>query len=153
VVKDLICEFKYRQLDYVGRLLSRQMIDFVKDYRLPIEYIDYIIPVPLSGARFREREFNQALILGRLLALEFKKPLLDGILVRSRHTKRQTELPQAERLANVRNSFAVKDADRITEKNLLLVDDVLTTGATVSEAASMLKQAGARIVFVMTVAN
>ena len=153
VIKDLICAFKYGQRDYLGGLLSRHMVDFIKEHRLPIDYIDCVIPVPLSGARLREREFNQALILGRDVASQFGKPLVNGVLVRSRHTKSQTELPQTQRLANVQRSFAVKNSHSVNGKNILLIDDVLTTGATVSEAAWALKAAGARIVFVLTLAS
>ncbi len=79
--------------------------------------------------------------------------MLPDVLIRSRQTKTQTELVFEERRKNVERSFTVKNPEGIKDKNLLLIDDVLTTGATSSEAAKTLKESGARIVFVITLAN
>ncbi|MFH1198986.1 MAG: ComF family protein [Candidatus Omnitrophota bacterium] len=151
-IENLIHEFKYKNKSHLGKILSKPMINFIKEYSLPIDYIDLILPVPLSKARLREREFNQAHILSAAIAEEFNKPLLDGALERVRHTKTQTELGINQRFDNVRGSFALKNKD-IKGKNILLVDDVLTTGATCSEAARTLKESGANIVFALTLAN
>ena len=129
------------------------MNEFIKNYRLPIEYLDFIIPVPLHKSRMREREFNQAQVLSEQVAKEFNKKLLSDVLVRNRQTRTQTELAFEERRKNVARSFTVKDAQSIKHANLLLIDDVLTTGATSSEAAKALKDSGARIIFVMTLAS
>jgi len=153
VIKELIHEFKYKNKDYLGSPLSKLMIQFIKEYRMPMDYLDYIVPVPLHKTKLREREFNQAELLSRHIANEFKKDLLTDLLYRHRHTKTQTELEIQQRLENVRNSFSVVKFRNIKGKNLLLVDDVLTTGATSSEAAATLKNAGANIVFVLTLAN
>jgi ComF family protein len=153
VTKDLIHKFKYRNKEYLGEPLSKIMIEFIHHYRLPLEFVDCIIPVPLSSARLREREFNQSEILASHIAGAFNKPLITNCLRRHRHTKRQTEIKTENRAANVTGSFSVTEAPAITNKTILLIDDVLTTGATSSEAAHALKEAGARIVFVLTVAN
>ncbi|MDI6605736.1 MAG: ComF family protein [Candidatus Omnitrophota bacterium] len=154
VIRELIHEFKYNGKDYLGRPLSRLMSDFIKEYELPMNEIDYIIPVPLHKARLREREFNQAEILSEFIAGEFKKELLRDVLLRHRHTRTQTELKINQRLYNVRESFSIAAQDKIKGKNLLLIDDVLTSGATSSEAAySLKKNGGAGIVFVLTLAN
>ena len=129
------------------------MIEFVREYDIPMDFIDFIVPVPLYKTRLREREFNQAQILSNYIAGEFNKTVLPDSLMRSRNTKTQTELEMDERLLNVKNSFSVAKKDNIKGKNLLLVDDVLTTAATSSEAAYALKNAGANIVFVLTLAN
>jgi ComF family protein len=153
VTKKLVHEFKYKGKDHLGKPLSKIMIDFIREYRLPLEYLDYIIPMPLHKTKLREREFNQAEILGTHIAREFKKDLLSGVLLRHRLTKTQTELKNKERFENVANSFSVDNRASLKGKNLLLVDDVLTTGATSSEAALALKNAGAQTVFVLTLAN
>ncbi len=152
-IKQLIHEFKYCGKDYLGEPLGSLMNKFIKDYRLPIEYLDFIIPVPLHKIRTREREFNQAQVLSEQVAREFNKKVLPQVLLRSRPTRTQTELTFEERRKNVEKSFAVRDAELIRDTNLLLIDDVLTTGATSSEAARTLKDSGARIVFVMTLAS
>jgi competence protein ComFC len=153
IIKELIHEFKYKNKDYLGLTLSRPMIEFIKEYNLPINEIDFIIPVPLHKARLREREFNQAEVLSLHIAGEFKKEVLAGILIRNRYTKTQTDLEINERTANVKDSFSVGDSQLIKRRNLLLIDDVLTTGATTSEAALTLKNSGANKVFVLTLAN
>lgn len=152
-IKKLIHEFKYAGKDYLGQPLGELMNEFIKDYRLPIEYLDFIIPVPLHKSRMREREFNQAQVLSEQVAKEFNKKVLPDVLVRSRPTRTQTELAFEERRKNVERSFTVKDPESIKDTNLLLIDDVLTTGATSSEAAKTLKDSGARIIFVMTLAS
>jgi ComF family protein len=153
VIKELIHAFKYNNRDYLGLPLSRLMIEFIREYNLPMGYLDFIIPIPLHKTRLREREFNQAQILAKFIAGEFKKEVLSDALLRLRHTKTQTDLETEERLLNVKGSFSVTNNKGIKGKSILLVDDVLTTGATSSEAAYALKGAGANIVFVLTLAN
>lgn len=153
VIKELIHEFKYAGKEHLGPPLSRLMIEFIKEYALPMDCIDLIIPVPLHKTRLREREFNQAEILSRHIADEFNKNVSGDSLVRSRYTKTQTELETDKRLLNVKDSFLVAKERDVRGKNILLVDDVLTTAATSSEAACALKKSGAGIVFVLTLAN
>jgi len=153
VVKELIHEFKYNGKDYLGKPLSEIMIEFIREYDLPIDYLDLIIPMPLHKTRLREREFNQAEILSRHIASEFKVNLALETLRRYRPTKTQTGLPINDRFSNVRDSFSVSKNCNLQDKNVLLVDDVLTTGATSSEAAITLKNTGVNIVFILTLAN
>jgi ComF family protein len=153
VIKELIHEFKYKGKNHLAKPLSKIITDFIKEYDFPIEYLDLIIPMPLYKTRLREREFNQAEILGRHIASEFNKDLAPDLLIRRRPTKTQAELPVDKRFLNVKESFSVVKGDVIKGKNMLIVDDVLTTGATSSEAARTLKDAGAKIVFVLTLAN
>jgi competence protein ComFC len=153
VIKELIHLFKYQQKEYLGKPLSSLMAEFIAQYQLPIEYFDAIVPIPLHPVRMREREFNQTEILGRYLAQACSKPLDNSILTRQRPTKTQTELIGPQRFENVAQCFAVTQGERIRGKSILLIDDVLTTGATASEAAKTLKNAGAGIVFTLTLAN
>jgi len=153
VIKELIYEFKYNGKDYLGQTLSRLMIEFIKEYDLPLDCLDWIVPVPLHKTRLHEREFNQAQVLSGYIAKEFNKKMLDNVLIRHRHTKTQTELEQDQRLLNVQNSFSVVRAEDVKGTNILLIDDVLTTAATCSEAAHTLKNSGANIVFVLTLAD
>jgi ComF family protein len=153
VVKELIHEFKYKGKIRLAKSLSSLMIDFIREYSLPMEYIDNILPVPLSNAKLREREFNQAAVLSRQISSAFAKDTLERALIRHRHTKSQTDLEEDGRRKNIRGSFKVVEPLAVKNKILLLIDDVLTTGATSSEAAGTLKEAGANIVFVLTLAN
>jgi ComF family protein len=153
VIKELIHEFKYKNKPYLGKHLSKIMIDFIKEYNLPLSCADLIVPVPLHNARLREREFNQAEILSTHIAEEFNLNLSPAALFRKRSTRTQVDLKDEERFANVAGSFSINPKVSVRGKNILLVDDVLTTGATTSEAAGVLKNAGAHIVFTLTLAN
>jgi len=152
-LKKLIHEFKYSGKDYLGKSLGKLMRTFIRDYQLPIEHLDFLIPIPLHKSRQREREFNQAEILSQEVAQEFDKKILTDLLIRVKPTQTQTELNFQERCQNVKRSFAVTKPELIKNANLLLIDDILTTGATASEAAKCLKEAGAKIVLLLTLAS
>lgn len=153
ITKKLIHEFKYKGKNNLAGPLSKIMINFIREYSLPLNYLDLIIPVPLHKTRLRQREFNQAEALGTHIAEEFKKEIASGVLSRNRQTKNQAELKESQRSLNVAGSFSVDKNTCLKGKNLLLIDDVLTTGATSSEASLALKKAGAQTVFVLTLAN
>lgn len=113
----------------------------------------YIIPVPLHIKRLREREFNQSAIIAFSLGVRFGIPVLIDVLTRLRHTKPQVELGMKERIANVVGAFTVKNREIIKGKDIILVDDVYTTGSTVNECARALKKNDARMVYVVTIAR
>ncbi len=110
-----------------------------------------LCPLPLHEARFRERKFDQATLLAAELARLVKRPLEDGWLTRTRETRRQVGLSDEAREENVRGAFTATGVPRGAE--VVLVDDVFTTGATVREATRALKAAGAGRVFVLTLAR
>jgi ComF family protein len=151
-VKELIHAFKYGNKPHLGRTLSRLMIRFIEEYDIYVDVIDAVIPMPLHSARLREREFNQAAVLGGHIAQRFNKTMLPETLRRKHMTKTQTGLETPERFSTVRGGFEIREPGPIAGKNILLVDDVLTTGATASEAAITLKKNGARVVLVITAA-
>jgi len=152
-IKKLIRDFKYTGDDYLGEGLGKIMNQFIKEYNLPIAEMDFIIPVPLYKSRLREREFNQAQILSDQIGREFNKMVLPRVLMRTKATKTQAELGHEERLLNMENSFRVIRPELVRGRNLLLIDDVLTTGATADQAAASLKEAGARRVTLLTLAS
>lgn len=114
---------------------------------------DFIFPVPLHTKRLRKRGYNQALLLARSFFDKEKNKIKNNILVRSRNTPSQTGLSGVERRKNLRNAFFVRDQKIVSGKNILLVDDVFTTGTTVNECARVLIKAGARNVDVLTLAR
>lgn len=115
--------------------------------------MDLIVPVPLHWRRLVMRRFNQSALLGFALSRALNVPCLPQGLKRTRYTTPQMRLPRAERLRNVRDAFAVPDAAIIAGKHVLLVDDVVTTGATVAACAAALKKAGAASVHVLALAR
>lgn len=154
VVKEMVHNFKYKNKTGLRKPLSRLLIDFIKDYHLPINCCDYIISIPLSKAKLREREFNQSEIFTSDIAAYFGLEVLTNNLRRIRNTRTQTEFnDKIARWRNIQGAFGLEEPQAIKEKNVLLIDDVLTTGATASEAARALKGAGANSVLVLTIAN
>jgi ComF family protein len=112
-----------------------------------------VVPVPLHPRRRRERGYDQALLLARVLARHFRCRLTAGALVRTRYTSQQSLLPVTQRWDNVRGVFAVAKPKLVADRSLLLVDDVLTTGMTAEECAKALKKAGAARVEVLALAR
>lgn len=160
-VRDMIHQFKYgRELAMRGALASL-LVDALKDPRLAHEKLDewLLVPVPLHRSREVDREFNQAwelcLLLGRHLGATPVKALR-----RTRATQSQASLDRRRRLRNMRGVFAILPprpwhrASDLKNRKVLLVDDVLTTGATTHECARVLKrEAGVEKVVVITVAR
>lgn len=111
-----------------------------------------VIPVPLAAARLRERGFNQSESLASALATRWRLPMWREALERARATESQTRLTPEERLANVSGAFRVSDAvrRRLANQHVVLVDDVVTTAATLNACAAALVSGGARIVSYVT---
>lgn len=129
----------------LGQLLLKKRSEFCG--------MERIIPVPLHPKRLREREFNQSLLLARELSHATGIPLQIDTLQRVHWTRPQIGLNGDERRKNVRKAFEVKHPQQVQDRNILLVDDVFTTGATVNECARVLKRAGAKTVNVLTLAR
>ena len=151
-VLDLLHRYKYYRAFWCEPLLAGLLIGAAKPELKPAEW-DLIVPVPLYPAREREREFNQAERLGRRLAEATGIPLEQRLLRRVRPTQTQTLLNREARLRNMRRAFAVRRGRRLNGQRIVLVDDVLTTGATTSACARALRAAGAGTVCVWTVAR
>jgi len=120
---------------------------------LPGAVPDALVPVPLHPRRARERGYDQALLLARRLERAWGVPMVADALVRAVPTQPQTDLDAAARRRNVRDAFAVRRPELIAGRHVVLVDDVLTTGATAGECARSLYRAGAAAVGVLTVAR
>ena len=114
--------------------------------------VDGVVPGPLHPRRERERGYNQALLLASALCKLTGWPLRARVLRRTRYTSQQTRLSANQRRDNVRGAFAPA-GENLEGQHLLLVDDVMTTGATVSECAKVLKKSGASRVSVLTLAR
>ena len=151
---EIVHALKYGRWEGLAEEMAERMAMMRFDLS-PESKIGGVVAVPLSRARLRERGFNQAELLAWALALRRGWPVLEGALVRTRHTRRQARLASGQRLANVTGAFAVPIAARssIAESHLLLVDDVLTTAATVQDCVRALCGGGARAVSVVTFAR
>ena len=148
----LIHHFKYKGKISLGKRLGYRLAEELKGQNL--SDFTYLIPVPLHKVRKRERGFNQSEILGEALAQKLNLRLPQNILIRIKNTKDQTKLSIEERKENVAGAFQVQDKQKILHgKKIILVDDVITTGATLNECARVLKQAGAKEILAVTIAK
>jgi ComF family protein len=127
------------------------MATFIRTYQLDIAQFDALIPIPLSATRLRERGYNQSGLLAQGISEAFHIPVFENSLTR-RHTRHQTLLNEKERWTNIQGAFTIKFSKNINNRNILIIDDLLTTGATASEAARTLKKCGAQTVGVLTLA-
>lgn len=142
----LVQSFKYQHRLALGDYLGQQIAELAKNIEA-----DLIIPLPLHIKRLRERGFNQALELARPLSRATKLPIDSASCQRVRHTTAQAELPWRERVKNIRGAFHCRTD--FSGQRLLLIDDVMTTGASVDECARTLKLHGAANVSVLVVAR
>ncbi len=149
VLAEAIHLFKYRGKTLLARPLGAFLLDAMG--RFP--KADGLIPVPLHPSRLREREFNQALLLCDYVKAQSGLPVIPDGLERVRETPPQIGLAHAARRGNVRRAFVSKQLARIEGRSIVLIDDVLTTGATVNDCARALKRAGAETVCVLTIAR
>lgn len=149
--KKLVHRFKYDKKIHLGRRLAQRLGESISQEK-GFAGCDMVIPVPLHRARQRERGFNQSEVLAEGISQATGLPLLKDVLKRKKNTKDQTYLNVQQRAENVKGAFVVTQPERISDKKVILVDDVMTTGATLNECARMLQKAGATRVFAATLA-
>jgi ComF family protein len=150
--RDLIHAFKYHGRPHLRRPLGLLVVERLTEF-VARERPDLIVPVPLHVKRLRSRGFNQALLVGELLAEEWRIPFHCRALRRVRWTEPQINLAAELRRENVRNAFRVPDTSPVEGRRVLLVDDVFTTGSTVEECSRTLLRAGAEEVLVITLSR
>jgi ComF family protein len=152
VVRKLVHAFKYGRQRHLRHPLAEWLGETMRDPRLRDRRFDMIVPVPLHPARERERGFNQATLLAELLARQVAVPLRPA-LERIRYTRTQTAYDRAERMENLYDAFRLRKNADVRQLHVLLIDDVLTTGSTLSECARVLKEGGAISVYAATPAR
>lgn len=150
-LRELVQDFKFADRHAARVLLVRLMCEAGADL---LAQADVVIPVPLSRRRLLTRRFNQAALLAQTVARAKGLPYAPLALIRTRATPRQVGLTRHERALNVRGAFAVpaRLADEVSGRRVLLIDDVITTGATCGAAARALRRGGASGVDVLALA-
>jgi len=157
-LRELVHLLKYGRVHTAANLLGRMLAEVIAGLAIDAEKV-LVVPVPLYQAKLKQRGFNQALEVTRA-ALRLTTPsarakyeLAEKRLLRIRDTASQTGLTQHQRRENVRGAFVAVNPDTLQGATVLLVDDVFTTGTTVTECAKVLRRAGAARVYVATVAR
>ena len=153
VLKEAIHLFKYQGEKKLAKPLGNLLINYLKENPKFRELIDLIIPVPLHKDNLKERGFNQSVLLGEIIGNYFSIPVKEGVLIKKRLTPSQVNLSKKEREKNMREAFLVQRPQEVKEKNILILDDIFTTGSTVEGCARELKKAKAKNVYILTLAR
>jgi len=151
-LREQILAFKYNGALWMQQDLCDILEGAVNAFFQPT-VVDVVLPVPLHYLRQRERAYNQSALLAEEIARRIDRRCDTQSLVRVRETSTQTKLDKAHRRANVASAFQVKRPEWVAQRCVLLIDDVMTTGATLDECARVLKKAGARTVWAATIAR
>ncbi|MDD5032759.1 MAG: ComF family protein [Candidatus Pacebacteria bacterium] len=154
-IKNAIKNLKYRYAKNTAEALANIIIEkIISPEILEIEDDDILVPIPLSPKRTRERGFNQAELIAKILSDKIFIKMRGDILYKTKETESQVEIKNRdERLKNLAGAFVVKDFSAVHEKTIFLIDDVCTTGATLYEASKVLRHAGAKKIIGITVAR
>lgn len=152
VVQASIHRLKYHGTVGISSFLASYAVDYLRSVN-PFENIDIVAPVPLHSTRQRERGFNQAEKLSRHIAAGMNYEHKPKLLLRKRFTQTQTRLSKAEREKNVSAAFGINPKYNISDKSILLVDDVFTTGSTVNAISKLLKTNNVSQIYILTIAH
>lgn len=159
-IRDIIHKFKFHNKEFLSKILTKLLINYVRSRPEILNNISRITYVPLKWRIIRKRHYNQSEILARALGREFGLPV-KGLLVKTRRTRPQNELKREERFGNLGGAFRVggfklgvgSQELGVKGERILIVDDVMTTGTTFSECALALKEAGAAEVRCLSIAR
>lgn len=152
-LKTLIHHFKYNSKLKLRKLFAKILAQFVDTYQLPLNDYDLLVSVPMHRARFREKEINHSQSIANELSSLYQIPVSTDNCLRIHQHALQSNLNFSQRLENVKGAFRVKTKEIFKDKALLIIDDVFTTGSTVSEVAQAIKDSGALRVDVLTLAR
>lgn len=139
-IREVIKDYKYNGKNYLYKALGEIMIDTLNGLDINIDRVSYI---PMHKRKEAVRGYNQARLLAKYISSKLQIPLIDDNLIKHKITKEQSHSNKLERSTNLKDSFRIKDSTQIKNTHILLIDDIITTGATMEEAGKILKENGA----------
>ena len=160
LIKGLIGYWKYKYVKPAGELIIHLLIQDLEYFVKDDEFLPFgnqkeilIIPVPIHKKKYLKRGFNQSEIIANAIGKKFNWPIAASIIERVKNTDSQTKLNKEARKQNIANAFRIKDASALKNKNILLVDDVYTSGATTEELAKNIKKYTSEKIWVIVFAR
>lgn len=147
IIHSLKYDKKFSVGIYLGRLISKLFFEHITKWNA-----DLIIPVPLHRLKKLDRGYNQSEFIAKGISKELKIPYAKNLVKRVKFTQTQTQLNLIQRKENVKNAFKVINSKYLKRKNIILVDDVVTTGSTVNECAQVIKESGAEKIYALFIA-
>lgn len=149
VLKKLILNLKYHKSFIAGEVLADFLCQIIREKHLSIDYICY---VPISKKSLKKRGFNQCRVIAKNMSIALDIPIID-CLVKVKETKEQKLLGKEERAKNILNAFTIKNKEKLFRKNILLIDDVYTTGATINECKKNIEKCNINKIYLLTIAK
>lgn len=149
VIKTLILKFKYESNFTAGYLLSNFLIEMIEEEKINADVICY---VPMTKKAEKKRGFNQCKLMARNIGYHTNIPV-SNCIKKIKNTKEQKTLTKEERIINLKGVFKINNVKDIKNKNVILIDDIMTTGATISECKYILKKSGVKQIIVLTIAK
>ena len=149
VLKKLILNLKYHKSFIAGKVLADLLCQIIIEKKLSIDCISY---VPISKDSLKKRGFNQCSVLAKNISSILDIPVID-CLVKVKETKEQKLLGKEERMKNILDAFEIKNKEKLFKKNILLIDDVYTTGATINECKKNIEKCNINKIYLLTIAK
>lgn len=152
IIRKTILRYKFQEKSYTYKtfvnfmLKNKKFFEFIKSY-------DTIVPVPISNKRYKERGYNQSYLLAREISKNTMLKLQNRSIIKNKNIIEQSKLNKEERKANIQGVYKLIDSKNIKNKNIILIDDVYTTGSTVNECARVLQQARPKSISVLVIAK
>lgn len=150
--RDVVHRLKYHRDQRLAELLGEWLVEGFQDNRMLDFSPEVLVPVPLHPVRKRDREFNQSELIARVASRRLQIPCVNA-LIRRRYTDTQTQFDRKHRMQNLRDAFDLSKNANVKDMRVALIDDVLTTGATLDECARVILSGGASRVCAITVAR
>jgi len=151
LLQHLMIELKYRNNKDVGSFLGKQLGYQLQESQR-FNDVDVVVPLPLNPRKEKKRGYNQAMIICEGIASVWQKPVLKNVVIRTQFTETQTQQDRIHRWQNMQNVFAINDTNSLEGKHVLLVDDVITTGATLEACGAAILQIPGTKLSIATVA-
>lgn len=152
IIRNIILNYKFNEKPY----LYKSFVNFFNKYQkryLQFNFYDIIIPIPISKKRLKQRGYNQSYLLAKEIANTLNIRLETQLLVKVKDNIAQSTLSKIERIQNTTGVYKTLNNERIINKNILLIDDIYTTGSTAEECCKILKLAGANNIDIFTIAK
>ena len=151
-IRKIIIDYKFNEKSYIYvtfvnfLLKNKKIFENIKKY-------DTIVPVPISPKRQKERGYNQSLLIAREIAHKTNLELMNNCLIKTKNIIEQSKLNKEEREKNIQGVYELQNAEKISNKNIILFDDIYTTGSTANECCRILQQAKPKSIAVFTLAK
>lgn len=151
-IRRKLIDYKFNNKPYLYKMFTKILLKNEKVCGFLKKY-DIIIPVPIHKKRKLKRGYNQTYLIAKEIAKNTHLKLEKDVLIKKKNVVEQSSLKKSKRINNIKNAFIVKNKDKITNKKVLILDDIYTTGSTIKECAKIIKKCGTNKIGILTIAK